>query len=176
MSGKFCLILLVTSSFLFAQETCNRTAVINNQEVLVDINSNTKGEGLRPFLEKDTVALKYLNEYQEADKTYSKSALLGTIGVGIGLVGLFRSDDSGQDIFSKKGMMLAGVVLLSVNYLVAKTQEFENEDKLERSIEEYNKRNLPKIYFMPYKEPQQSKARTRKSSDYGLLAGFTTSF
>jgi hypothetical protein len=39
-----------------------------------------------------------------------------------------------------------------INFLVAKTMETSNEQNLRKAIEEYNKRNLPKIYYNPDQE------------------------
>jgi hypothetical protein len=42
-----------------------------------------------------------------------------------------------------------------LNFFVAKTLEITNEENLNRAIEEYNKRNLPKIYFSPEENRSQ---------------------
>ena len=39
--------------------------------------------------------------------------------------------------------------MILVNFFVARTLEYNNEQNLSRAIEEYNKRNLPKIFFYP---------------------------
>jgi hypothetical protein len=45
--------------------------------------------------------------------------------------------------------LITGGTAILVNFLVARTLEMANEANLVRAIEEYNKRNLPKIYFTP---------------------------
>ncbi|HLW56607.1 MAG TPA: hypothetical protein VKY27_04425, partial [Bacteriovoracaceae bacterium] len=62
------LILLLNSLSVFAAETCSRVAIINYQEVLVDVSSSNRGEGLRFYLEKDEVAKGLLDEYQENNR------------------------------------------------------------------------------------------------------------
>ncbi len=151
--------------------------MINNQEVLVDLNSNSKGEGLRSYLKKDALAEQYLDDYQASTTTQLKSAALGTFGFGLIIGGALYSsdDDDDKDFTIREGMIGAGLGLLVLNYLMFKTIEFNNEEKLERSIEEYNKRNVPKIYFVPYKDDQAYHSNQR-SNGYGIAAGYITSF
>jgi hypothetical protein len=129
---------------LFAIETCSRVAIINFQEVLVDSNSTAKGEGLRYYLEKDAEAKKYLDIYQNNTTRKWPNALTGTLGTGMLLAGLLTKDSQNKSIF-----LSSGVSLLILNFLIAKTIEFTNEKNLNRAIDEYNKRNLPQIFFSP---------------------------
>lgn len=129
---------------LLAVETCSRVAVINFQEVLVDSNASEKGEGLRYHLEKDPVAKEYLNTYQSNSAIRWPNALLGTAGTGLILVGFFTSDSQDRQVY-----LISGGATILVNFLIARTIEVSNEVNLNRAIEEYNKRNLPKIYFNP---------------------------
>ena len=128
----------------FAVETCSRIAIINYQEVLVDANTSEKGEGLRYHLEKDPVALQYLNTYQKNSGIQWPSAVLGSAGTGLLLFGFFNSDSEDRRVY-----ILAGTTTILVNFLVARTLELTNETNLNKAIEEYNKRNLPKIFFNP---------------------------
>jgi hypothetical protein len=128
----------------FSVETCSRIAIINYQEVLVDSNTSEKGEGLRYHLEKDPIALSYLNTYQKNSGIQWHSAVLGTAGTGMLLMGFFNSDSENRRLF-----VIAGASTILVNFLVSRTLEMTNETNLNRSIEEYNKRNLPKIFFNP---------------------------
>lgn len=141
------LITLLFFSFInaYAQEVCSRVAIVNYQEVLVDTNSNQKGEGLRFYLDKDPVAKSYLDKYQEGNDIKIENAIMGTIGTGLVLGGFMTSDDSKQ----KRVLLISGISLLLVNFLAAKTSEFANENNLLRAIKEYNKKNLPKIFFQP---------------------------
>ncbi len=127
-----------------AVETCSRIAIINYQEVLVDANTSEKGEGLRYHIEKDPVALGYLNTYQKNSSRKWPSAVLGTAGTGLLLAGFFNSDSEDRRTF-----ILAGATTFIVNFLVARTLEITNEENLNKAVEEYNKRNLPKIFFNP---------------------------
>ena len=126
-----------------AQEACSRTAIINQQEVLVDSNSTQKGEGLRFYLEKDKVASKYLKKYQNGTKIKWYSAALGTVGTSMIIGSLFVNGESN----SKQSLMIGGATAIVINFLMSRTIESSNEKHLNRAIQEYNKRNLPRIEF-----------------------------
>ena len=145
----FIFLILFTPS-AFAIEACSRVAIINYQEILVDSNSSEKGEGLRFHLEKDPIAKEYLDAYQKKSSILWPSAVLGTAGTGLILYGLFNSDVEDQRLF-----IISGSATLIVNFLVARTLEVTNENNLNRAIEEYNKRNLPKIFFNPEETQSQ---------------------
>lgn len=149
---RFFLVFLFFFSSLqvFAVETCSRIAIINYQEVLIDSNTSQKGEGLRYHLEKDPVAKEFLNTYQENSGIRWPSALLGTTGTGLLLYGFFNSDSENRRLF-----IISGTATILVNFLVARTLEVTNESNLNRAIEEYNKRNLPKIFFNPEETQSQ---------------------
>ena len=143
---------------VYAVETCSRVAIINFQEVLVDANASEKGEGLRYHLEKDPVAKEYLNTYQKNSGIHWPNALLGPAGTGLLLLGFFTSDSQDRQVY-----LISGAATILVNFLVARTIEVTNEANLNRAIEEYNKRNLPKIYFNP---------ETNRESNAGSFPGF----
>ncbi len=133
-----------------ADEVCSRVATINYQEVLVDPSSNQKGDGLRYYLKKDPVANTLLQNYQEKNRLSWVNAALGTISSTLILAGLIRSKSSSSDgISEQKALLLGGVGIFAINFIIAKTREHNNEELLLRSVEEYNKRNLPRIYFGP---------------------------
>lgn len=138
-----------------AVETCSRIAIINYQEVLVDSNASEKGEGLRYHLEKDPIAKSFLDTYQKNSAIRWPNALLGTAGTGLILFGFFTSNSQDRQVY-----LISGAATILVNFLVARTLEVTNEANLNRAVEEYNKRNLPKIFFNP---------ETNRESD----AGFT---
>ncbi len=127
-----------------AVETCSRVAIVNYQEVLVDANASEKGEGLRYHLEKDSKAKEYLDIYQKNSAIRWPNAILGTAGTGLILLGFFNSDSQDRQVY-----LISGAATVVVNFLVARTLEISNEVNLTRAIEEYNKRNLPKIFFNP---------------------------
>lgn len=137
-------ILIFTSASAFAVETCSRIAIINYQEVLVDSNTSQRGEGLRYHLEKDPIAKQYLDTYQKNSGIRWPSAVLGTAGTGLLLYGFFNSDSENRRLY-----IISGTATILVNFLVARTLEVANEANLNKAIEEYNKRNLPKIFFNP---------------------------
>ena len=152
MKVIICLILLINSiEQVFAIETCSRVAIINYQEVLVDSNSSDKGEGLRYHLEKDETAKQYLDTYQKNSGFIWPNAALGTIGTGLILLGFFN--DNSED---RRVLLISGASTMLLNFFVAKTLEITNEENLTRAVEEYNKRNLPKIYFSPEENRSQS--------------------
>ena len=140
---------ILSSEVLHAAETCSRIAFINFQEVLVDANASEKGEGLRYHLEKDPVSKAYLDTYQKNSAIHWPGAVLGTAGTGLVLVGFFTSNSQDRQVY-----LISGVAAIFVNFLISRTLEVSNETNLNRAIEEYNKRNLPKIYFTPDNVPQ----------------------
>ncbi len=153
-------ILIVAQWSVFAVDTCSRTAIINYQEVLVDTNSTEKGEGLRYHLEKDPIAKNYLDKYQEGTQIRWENAVLGTMGSGMLIAGALTQNSS-----SRTPLLIGGVATMIVNFLMAKTFENSNEENLNKAIEEYNKRNLPKIYF----NPGQSSSKDRDNTVSFLL-------
>lgn len=137
-------IIFIYHSAVSAQETCSRVANVNYQEILVDSNQSQKGEGLRFYLQNDEIAKGYLDSYQKNSARNWPTAALGTLGTGVALTGIFMSDDQ-----LKQTLLLTGGAMLLVNFLFAKTLMKANETNLIKAIEEYNKRNLPKIQFDP---------------------------
>lgn len=135
--------LLLTSYAVANDETCSRIAVINQQEILIDPSSSLKGEGLRYHLEKDKVALSYLNDYQEAQEDIWRPAIMGTVGSGL-ILSAFLTNPSSN---TRRTLIASGTVVLILNYLLSKTIQTGNEELLYRSIDEYNKRQEPKIYL-----------------------------
>jgi hypothetical protein len=150
MSKLTILIFFILSSSSWGAQTCSRVATINYQEVLVDVSNATRGEGLRYYLEKDEIAKGLLNEYQENNRPTWKRAALSTLGTAMLLGGLLRSsggDDGG--LTGKNFLLFGGATMIGISYLISKTNQYNNEYLLLRSVEEYNKRNTPKIFFSP---------------------------
>lgn len=142
MKYFFFITLILLNNTLHAAQTCSRTAIINYQEVLVDSNNSEKGEGLRFHLEKDPIAKEYLDKYQAGTGVKWQTAVLGTAGTGLLIAGVVNSDSDTQKV-----LLISGAATLFVNFLLARTLEFNNEKNLIRAIDEYNQRNLPKIFF-----------------------------
>jgi hypothetical protein len=146
---------LLIALLLFAQlasgaETCSRVATINYQEVLVDVSSSKRGEGLRYYLQKDDSARELLDEYQENNRPTWRSAAVSTVGTAMILGGILRTGKGdGDTILSRNFLLFGGISLIAVSYLISKTQQYNNEYLLQRSVEEYNKRNTPRIFFAP---------------------------
>lgn len=156
-----------------ADEICSRTATINYQEVLVDTSSSKLGEGLRFYLEKDQEALKFLDRYQESNNIRWLDAAMSTTGSGLIIFGLFRpgKETETSGLLSRQSLILSGVSLILVSYLISRTIQYNNEKYLQRSIEEYNKRNTPRIYFSPLSDNSSF-----GKSSIGLTAGLTRDF
>lgn len=144
------LLLSITMNSALAVETCSRVASINYQEVLVDVSNSNKGEGLRYYLQKDEAAKQLLDEYQDNNRSTWKSAATGTFGTGMILAGLLRTNE-GQDetLTSRNFLVFGGALFIGVSYLISKTNQYNNEYLLSKSVEEYNKRNTPRIFFSP---------------------------
>lgn len=167
----FVLTLLHSASVVqAADETCSRLATINYQDVLVDSSSSKKGEGLRFYLEKDEVAKKLLNQYQESTSQEVRSAIMGTTGTLLMLTGLYRlsnNDRNGWDkVKAEKFWIISGIGMVTLNYFLSRAIDAWNEDLLYGAINEYNKRNLPKIYFNPGINPDN------KGFSSGLIQEF----
>lgn len=135
--------ILFSTTSIANDETCSRIAVINQQEILIDPSSSLKGEGLRYHLEKDKVALTYLNDYQDAQEDIWRPAIMGTAGSGL-ILSAFLTNPSSN---TRRSLIASGTVILMLNYLLSKTIQTGNEELLYRSIDEYNKRQEPKIYL-----------------------------
>jgi hypothetical protein len=153
---------LITISSGFAVETCSRIANINYQEVLVDTSSNNRGEGLRYYLQKDQVAKELLDEYQQNNKSNWKSAAMSTLGTSMVLGGLIVSKQGPAHDF----MFYGGIGMMALSYIISKTNQHNNEYLLSKSVEEYNKRNTPRIFFSP----------TGNKNNLGLGMGLSQEF
>ena len=132
-----------------AIETCSRVAVINYQEILVDAGSSKKGEGLRYYLEKDPISKELLNKYQEENRPTTWSATASTIGSVFILSGLLQTNKT-EGFANRDSLLYSGAILISISYLTSKTLQYNNEEYLKQAVDQYNKRNSPKIYFNPY--------------------------
>jgi hypothetical protein len=136
----FLIFINITAS---ADEACSRIAIINQQEILVDPSSTRKGEGLSFHIQKDKKAYEYLQKYQSTSEDKWRPAIIGSIGTGLILTAFI----SNADDKNRKGLLIGGISTLLVNFLITKTIESANEQYLYKAIEEYNKRNLPKIFL-----------------------------
>lgn len=144
------LLLSIIPLTYLAAETCSRVATINYQEVLVDVSSTNRGEGLRYYLEKDEISKSLLDEYQEKNRPTWRSAALSTLGSTMILAGILRSSEGEKEnITSRTSLIFGGAGLIAVSYLISKTIQYNNEYLLLKSVEEYNKRNTPQIYLSP---------------------------
>lgn len=144
----FTLIFILSSPlYTYGAETCSRVAIINYQEVLVDAGSNKKGEGLRFYLEKDTQSKALLDEYQDKNRPTIWGAATSTVGSLMILSGLVQTDSGNSQ--NRTSLLLGGGILVALSYLTSKTLQYNNEVLLKKSIDQYNKRNLPRIYFSP---------------------------
>jgi hypothetical protein len=138
------------SAQIWAAETCSRVATINYQEILVDVSSSNRGEGLRYYLEKDQIAKELLDEYQDNNRPTWKSAAMSTLGSAMLIGGLLRTNEGENETLTSRNFLLfGGATLIAVSYLISKTNHYNNEYLLSKSVEEYNKRNTPRIFLSP---------------------------
>lgn len=144
------ILILLFNSTTFAAETCSRIAIVNYQEILVDPSSTSRGEGLRYYLQKDPKASELLDQYQKNNAPIWQTATLSTAGSVLLLGGILRPNTNNSGITSRSSLMLTGVTMMALSYLISRTIQYKNEYTLMRSIEEYNKRNIPRIYFNPF--------------------------
>lgn len=149
-----------------AADTCSRVAVINYQEVLVDAGAGKMGEGLRYFLERDPLSKNLLDTYQKKNQPTILNASASTLGSIMILTGLLQTSDEGA-ISSKNTMIYGGSLLVAVSYLASKTLKFNNEKYLKQAIDQYNKRNSPRIYFSPFQDDNGG-----SGIGFGLQKGF----
>lgn len=133
--------LIIFSLDCYSEGLCSRTVEINNQEVLIDLNSTQKGEGLKSYLEKDPQASSYYERYEEGNKFKWQDTILGTTGTAAVLTGLAL----GSQNSSKNTFIITGAALIGIHFILGYSLKKSNESNLEKAIEEYNKRNFPKI-------------------------------
>lgn len=120
---------------------------MNYQEVLVDASTNGRGEGLRYYLSKDPVAKRLLDQYQSNHRPQWQSAALSTLGTALILGGLLNVGGEDSKLFNRNNLLLGGVSLVGLSYLISRTNQYNNEYLLENAVEEYNRRNSPRIFF-----------------------------
>ena len=147
----FLILTLFLSTMAQANETCSRVAIINYQEVLVDAGSGKRGEGLRFYLEKDPVSKELLDTYQKKNKPTVLNASTSTLGSVMILSGILQTSEQGA-VSTQNTLIYGGALLVAVSYLAAKTAKYNNEKFLKQAVDQYNKRNSPRIYFSPYRD------------------------
>lgn len=96
---------------------------------------------MKSYLEKDSQANSYYEKYQEGNKFKWQDTLLGTGGGLAVLTGL----SLGSQNTSKNTFIIAGVSMIALQFIIGYSVKRSNESNLEKAIEEYNKRNFPKI-------------------------------
>jgi hypothetical protein len=161
------LVFIIFSMKIPAAEYCSRIAIINYQEVLVDTSSTSRGEGLRYYLQKDPIAKKLLDQYKENEKPTWQATTVSTLGTSMLLFGILRtSAGDGELLTNKKTLMYGGLSLIGLSFLISRTIQYNNENLLFQSVEEYNKRNTPKIYLSTGFESSSSGLGLGVSKDF----------
>jgi hypothetical protein len=108
------------------------------------------------------VAKKLLESYQENNRPRWQSAALSTFGTALTLAGIVRSGEGrNETLTGKNTLIFGGLTMIAVSYLISRTNQYNNEWLLQRSIEEHNKRNTPRIFFSA--EPDKN-----RGSGFGL--------
>lgn len=147
--AKLIVILLLLPSFGLASESCNRIAVVNYREIPVD-TGNTPGEGLRYFLEKDPVSEELLNQYQEEMQQPKWSTIMSSTGSFMLLGSLLQTNDKAEGVQNKNTLLFGGALLVTLSFILTKTLQYNAQETLQNAVDQYNKRNSPRIYFSPY--------------------------
>lgn len=163
------IVLIITFLFtrlVMAEETCTRTAIVNNQRILVDTNTVQKGEGLKNYLEKDETAKQFLEAYRKGINSKWQNAALGTFGTALIIGGLLINSGSK----ARTAFVVSGVSFMAINFFVASTNDYTNETNLQKAIEEYNRRNTPKIYM------EEESERVHTTDDKGLMFNLIKEF
>ena len=137
----------------------------------MDTSSLKKGDGLRPYISKDAEAKNHLDNYQKTLLGRNQNAVIGTLGLGVMLSSIIVAE---KHPLEEKSLLTMGASLLIINFLVAQAIRLKNEDLLTKSIHEYNKRNYPKIYFMP--DLNLLSPSNQKGREFGLMAELQLSF
>lgn len=164
--SQLIIFMILSTSLSYSAEICSRIAKINFQEVLVDAGDGRKAEGLRFYLEKDLVAKNLLDEYQDINRPSALSVGVSTVGSLMILTSIFQTGNSNA-LGHRDTLMFSGIAVIGINYLINKTISQNSEKILNKAIEQYNKRNSPKIFFNPYLDD---------SNNLGASAGFTQRF
>jgi hypothetical protein len=106
---------------------------------------NLKGEGLRYLIDRDPIAKSHLDKYQKNSSHLLMTAGIGTAGTLLAVSGFVVNSNKE----TKRNLIIGGLGVLLVNYLMAKTLDYTNEENLNMAVDEYNRRNTPTIYFGP---------------------------
>lgn len=162
------LFLILQVNLCFASESCSRTATINFQEVLIDSANSLKGDGLRPYLSKEPIALNYLETYQQNARPSFKSSFLGTTGVLLSILSFTTNNDK-KAPWNSNVLLTTGLTLIFVNFIFNQQLQTNNEENLYKAIDEYNLRHTPRIEFNP-----ESSGVNPSTPSWGI--GFTKDF
>jgi len=162
-------ILTLSSGALSQGTTCDRSAYVNFEKVLIDSSSSIKGDGIKYLLEKDPKAYDYLKLYQESGRPSSRTAIVSSLGLGLSLGGYLFGKSSGTPFLNKNVLLGVGLSIVIGNFLYNRSKQAKNEKNLLNAIYEYNLRNTPKIYFAPYKS-------NKKNDSIGIGVGVNKSF
>jgi hypothetical protein len=75
---------------------------------------------------------------------------MSTFGTAMILGGILRTGSGEDETFTNRNFLIVGgISMIAVSYLVSRTNQYKNEYLLQKSVDEYNKRNTPKIYLTP---------------------------
>jgi hypothetical protein len=82
-------------------------------------------------------------------------AATSTIG-GLMILSSFLQTDTNSTESDRASTLTIGASLIALSYLASKTIQIANEELLQRAVNEYNKRNVPRIFFTPYQDGDSS--------------------
>ena len=142
------LALFITISVLFWKTTqagenkdCQRTAKLGEEIIYIDTPDGKKGEGLLQVYKEGTKPFKLIKKYQENFEIDNYAKTTGIIATsGLLVSSFYRGDKETRD-----NIVFASGIVAGLNFLIRKTLTYINEQKLQDSINIYNKENSPKI-------------------------------
>ena len=96
---------------------------------------------------------------------------MGSVGTGLLIGGILAAKNN---LLERQSLIAVGSTLLVLNFFLAQALKSQNENLLFKAIKEYNKENLPKIYFIPYRGKSIRLSQVHKS--IGFVTGIRASF
>jgi hypothetical protein len=140
---KLVLFITFIGSVSFAKENkdCQRTARLGEKIIYIDTPDGKRGEGLLEVYKEGSRPYKLIKEYQDRFKIDKYSKATGFIAT----TGLLASTFYKGSKETRDNIVFGSAIVAGLNFLIRKTLNFINEQKLQDSINIYNKENSPTI-------------------------------
>ena len=142
------------TNFVYSGETnqtCSRTAIYKNKEILIDGYTGVKGSGLINIMKKHPKASEHLTKYRASSDIKKINLVAGSISSASILTGLLYTGDKSN----KNNFLLFGGIIALVNFLATKTIQFYSEKELTLAIEEFNKASNSEIRLFDQNRDRQ---------------------